>query len=576
LIAYHANLEEHPVVRAVFLEVKEALLVGGVESMLAAMSGQHPPPSLARVVFQETEGNPFFVEKVFRHLSEEGKLFDETGKWRPGLRVDKLQVPEGVRLVLGRRLDRVGSDARRVLTTAAVIGRSFSLRLVEELENQQPDAALNAIEEAERAHFVVAEAAGRDTRYRFIHELVRQTLLEALSLPRRQRLHARVAEVIERVYVANLEAQASPLAHHLYQAGSSADREKTTTYLMLAAKQARAGAAHEEALAHLENALSVWDGDQGVRAAELTEQRAAALQSMGRRDEAMEGYRKAIAMFEGAGALAKAAWVSFTLAMDQAWRVELAAGNQTIDRALELLGSAESELQTSLLTLRAVMMSAGGDANGAAGLLAEVNARRKPTEGRPVNVLAEIAEMAYFSHSMQIEQMLTTARRVAETQRAVGNLWVVSEAESFMGFELLCGRTTEAAGHLPGAMLLTRRVGHVDASWMARTLWAALSMARGDLISAEREMEEAWNYGEEHEVLWRFINAIILWGAVDAISAEYTTSRSVPSRSKRSYLFPPLSALSCARISSTFSFAALKFTFAARSFNIEVRTASSE
>jgi predicted ATPase len=73
------------------------LAVGGVGRMLAAMSGQEPPPSLARVVFEEAEGNPFFVEEVFRHLSEEGKLFDDAGQWRPGLRVDQLQVPEGIR-----------------------------------------------------------------------------------------------------------------------------------------------------------------------------------------------------------------------------------------------------------------------------------------------------------------------------------------------------------------------------------------------------------------------------------------------------------------------------------------------
>ena len=42
-----------------------------------ALSGQTPPPSLARIIFDETEGNPFFVEEVFRHLAEEGKLFDE-------------------------------------------------------------------------------------------------------------------------------------------------------------------------------------------------------------------------------------------------------------------------------------------------------------------------------------------------------------------------------------------------------------------------------------------------------------------------------------------------------------------
>jgi predicted ATPase len=46
--------------------------VSGVEGMLAALSGQTPPPSLSRVVFAETEGNPFFVEEIFRHLAEEG------------------------------------------------------------------------------------------------------------------------------------------------------------------------------------------------------------------------------------------------------------------------------------------------------------------------------------------------------------------------------------------------------------------------------------------------------------------------------------------------------------------------
>lgn len=202
------------------------LPVTGVEQMLAVLSGQPLPRSLARVVFEQTEGNPFFVEEVFRHLTEEGKLFDEQGAFRPNLRMDQLQVPEGVRLVLGRRLERLSEDARRILTTAAVIGRVFPLELLEDLEKARPDAALEAAEEAERAHLVESEAAGRHTRYRFVHELVRQTLSERLSLPRSQRLHARVADAMERIYAPILYPHVSALAHHLYQAGSSADQEK--------------------------------------------------------------------------------------------------------------------------------------------------------------------------------------------------------------------------------------------------------------------------------------------------------------------------------------------------------------
>jgi tetratricopeptide (TPR) repeat protein len=476
------------------------LSAGGVESMLAAMSGQTPPPSLARVIFGETEGNPFFVEEVFRHLSEEGRLFDESGKWRPGLRVDQLQVPEGVRLVLGRRLERLGQDARRVLTTAAVIGRSFDLRLLEQLENKHPDAALDAVEEAERAHIVLAEPAGRDTRYRFVHELVRQTLAETLSLPRRQRLHARVADAIERLYAASLESHASSLAHHLYQAGAAADPEKTAAYLLLAARQARAGAAHEEALAHLENALAVCEGETGMQVAELMEQRAGTLQSIGRSDEAEDSYRKAIALFESEGAMAKAAEAAFRLGLINAWRMELEAGNRSVERALERLGTAEPDLRMRLLSMRALMLSCGGDVTRAVSLLPEAGRLRKASADLTLNTEAHVC-----FHSTQWDQAVTAGLRAAETYRAMGDLWLAADAEFFAGFALFLGRTAEVGELLPRALTRAERVGHRNAVWAIKFLRACLSMSRGDLTAAGREMNEAWNFGEEHQIAWDFL-----------------------------------------------------------------------
>ena len=267
------------------------LPVAGVEQMLTAMSGQTPPPSLARVVFEETEGNPFFVEEVFRHLAEEGKLFDEKGGFRLGLRMDQLQVPEGVRLVLGRRLERLSEDARRTLTTAAVIGRVFPLELLEELEKSRPDAALEAVEEAERAHLVETESAGRQTRYRFVHELIRQTLAERLSLPRRQRLHARVADAMERVYQSSIEAHVSTRANHLYQAGAAVDHEKAIHFLSEAAKRAGETAAHEEPLVTWTMRFPClrW---KVPRAPPAHARRAGVLRSLSRNDEAVEEYER--------------------------------------------------------------------------------------------------------------------------------------------------------------------------------------------------------------------------------------------------------------------------------------------
>lgn len=468
--------------------------VDGVEEMLSALSGQTPPPSLARVVFAETEGNPFFVEEIFRHLAEEGKLFDETGKWRPGLRVDQLEVPEGVRLVLGRRLDRLGADARRILTTAAVIGRSFSLRLLEAMENQQADSALDAVEEAERAHLVGAEpAAGREVRYRFVHELVRQTLAESVSIPRRQRIHARVADAIEKVYSANLEAHVSALAHHLYQAGAVADADKTTKHLLAAARAARASAAHEDSLVHLENGLSLWEDQESPHIADLTEQRASALMSLRRWDEAAVDYRKAISLYKDAGAFTKAAQASGWLAIIYGWRCDFAGFTRVLNEALGLLPSVDSGLRLRLLSMRAAAHSAAGDVAGAVKSRAELE------------LADDIWNLHFHVHSMQFPQAVQMAPRVEQVYRAAGDLWSAAEAAAHSLLRYSCGQPIEAARDIPGIMLQADKIGHYDASLLCRWASTIVAAANGDLRQAAREIEDAWNFGETHHLGFAFL-----------------------------------------------------------------------
>src|SRR5918999_854754 len=71
----------------------------GVAMMLEALAGRPVPDKVVHAIFDETEGNPFFVEEVFRHLVEEGRIFDDEGNFRTNIHVDELDVPESVRLV---------------------------------------------------------------------------------------------------------------------------------------------------------------------------------------------------------------------------------------------------------------------------------------------------------------------------------------------------------------------------------------------------------------------------------------------------------------------------------------------
>ncbi len=92
-----------------------------VEAVLSARSGKPAPAELVDLVFAETQGNPFFVEELFRHLRDSGKLFDETGEWRAGFEIGETEVPQGVRLVIQGRLEQLDPGHRKVLATAAVI-----------------------------------------------------------------------------------------------------------------------------------------------------------------------------------------------------------------------------------------------------------------------------------------------------------------------------------------------------------------------------------------------------------------------------------------------------------------------
>ena len=482
------------------------LPVAGVEQMLAALSAQQPPPSLARVVFKETEGNPFFVEEVFRHLAEEGKLFDEKGAFRSGLRMDQLQVPEGVRLVLGRRLERLSEDARRILTTAAVIGRVFPLELLEELEKARPDAALEAVEEAERTRLIETERKGSQTRYRFVHELVRQTLAETLSLSRRQRLHARVAGVMERVYAANIDAHVSALAHHLYQAGASVDREKTIHFLSEAARQASGAAAHEEALDHLDNAVSLLDDERTMRAADLHLRRAAVVRSVSRNQEAVQEYEHALALFDSLGDHERFVETCTRLYGLNAWARQFPQMSAVADRAARHAKDASASIRCSVLAMRGHSASAAGNIDRGLDLLEQLH--EIPENELTAGVIGFAADWEMFARldAGQLDLCEAAARKAARIFEESGDAW--SRAEVEMGLywrPLHCGQPAEADRLVREAIPRAARVGHDGAKSVALWIVAGVDIAKGNLESAERAAREAIAFGESCNFGWTFV-----------------------------------------------------------------------
>ena len=222
--------------------------------MIGALSGREPPQPVVDAIYSASEGNPFFIEELFHHLVERRKLFDEAGEFRNDLSSGDIDVPQSIRLVIGRRLARLHDDTHRMLDAAAVVGRSFTFNLMEAATGIDADPLLAAIEEAESAGLISSTVERPDALFQFSHELIRQVVLRELSVPRRQRLHLRIADAIEKT-PGSAADRATDLAFHLWQAGAAADPAKTIECLTIAAKRARAQSAFNTALTNLRYAL---------------------------------------------------------------------------------------------------------------------------------------------------------------------------------------------------------------------------------------------------------------------------------------------------------------------------------
>jgi class 3 adenylate cyclase/KaiC/GvpD/RAD55 family RecA-like ATPase len=264
------------------------LTIDEVLALVEAAAGHdldEPIQVLATVMYAETEGNPFFVGEVLRHLIETGAVGRDGDRWVVA-EPDRVTIPEGVRDVIGRRLSRLPAAANDVLSMAAVLGRDFDVELLLAVSDTTEPEALDALDQSVRARLL--EETGVD-EYRFAHALVRTTLYDALSATRRRRLHRRVADVLETIRPDDVRA----LAHHCTEAGpDGGDNSRALRYTLAAAEQSLAARAFGDAEAAFRAALDRLDDPVHHEAPE----RAVALCGLGeaQRDQSVPEFRETL------------------------------------------------------------------------------------------------------------------------------------------------------------------------------------------------------------------------------------------------------------------------------------------
>ena len=232
----------------------------GVVSLMEAAAGHRLDDAgveLAHAVYRETDGNPFFVSEVLRHLSETGAIHqDATGRWVSDGTLEQMALPDSVREVIGGRVVRLGQDAERTLSIAAVIGRDFDLDVLAKATQASDDALLDILDAASAASLVreVADAPGQ---YSFAHALIQHTLYEDLGRARRARAHRLVAEALEDLSGDRAGSRVRELAHHWINAYHPIDLAKAIGYSRQAADVALDALAPDDALRYYTQALDL-------------------------------------------------------------------------------------------------------------------------------------------------------------------------------------------------------------------------------------------------------------------------------------------------------------------------------
>jgi predicted ATPase len=204
----------------------------------------------AEAIHNRTDGNPFFVGEVTRHVTLEN-ITEDPG-WAS-------IIPEGVRDAIGRRLNRLSDHCNQMLTTASVVGQEFEFRLLNSLMSDiTEDQLLAAMDEAVEVQ-LIEELPNSVGLYQFTHALIQETLFEELSTTRRVRLHARIAEGLETLYGNDADVHAEELAYHFAEAQTLTGPEKLVRYSLMAGQQALASYAYDDALTYFEKGLAARD-----------------------------------------------------------------------------------------------------------------------------------------------------------------------------------------------------------------------------------------------------------------------------------------------------------------------------
>ncbi|HVP15810.1 MAG TPA: alpha/beta fold hydrolase [candidate division Zixibacteria bacterium] len=214
---------------------------------------------LVKLIYEETEGNPFFAIETLRLLMQQKVLTKEDEHWKLSKNIEEVEIPPRVYDVVVSRINALRDEERDILDCASVVGEEFSSGVIENVSGLNRIGLLKCLNSVERRYHLVHSF---EDGYRFDHSKIREVLYNEIAPELRKEYHSMIAKYMEEANKDSLERVVSELAYHYYQSGNA---QKGIPYLLKAGKDAEEKWAAFEAVRFCSQALEMMGDDERWR-----------------------------------------------------------------------------------------------------------------------------------------------------------------------------------------------------------------------------------------------------------------------------------------------------------------------
>lgn len=490
----------------------EGLSLDEAREWMASVAGRAPAASLATAIHRATAGNPFFMSQMRGLLVEEGE--------RDELRAeaDTKTLPRDVMEAIATRFAPLSASCRAVLEVAALIGREYSLDLLQRVARgnklEMPDgiALVEALDEAHAAR-LITETRRDPAIYGFAHDLVRESLIGTMPVTRRLSIHREIGEAIARAHDAETHHIAKLAYHFREVAASGACVDRAIRYSVLAAEHASRLAAHESAVTHLRAVLRLREavGAPASPDADWTLEHAQLWLRLGEA-ETRSAEPGADASFERAASAARLAARGGDPAAAGVLmaRIALARGGDglavnridrdrvaLIDEALDALGEAAPSLRAELLAHKAILHCWAPDATLFRRLSGDAVEAAEQSGDQEALFRALDAQHLSLWNDPSVESRLAVLKRMERIAGERGDLRRRQWCQYWRSIALAeLGRMVEADAAIEAQEQLALQLREPHRRFLPAYLRAMRALMSGEREEALRLAEKARELGE--------------------------------------------------------------------------------